>query len=346
MPLTGFAVLPMIHEFRALLRREHVRHSAGVTMGIYDREYYRDESGGSGWFSGNAPATKTIVLINVGLFLAQWVFRGLNLVELLSASSSDLFERGYVWQLVTAPFLHADAWHILVNMLFFWFVGREIESMYGSLDFTLMYITAAVLSTLGWAVLDYAGPDQASGYMLGASGAVMAVVVIYAMYYPRREVLLFFVLPVQIWLLLIIFLGMDFLQLMNQLSGGVSSAGVAFASHLIGAGYGYLYKSYDLRWTHLIGKRPFRPRLRVVSPEPRERERGSTLSSSSSPAPRPGPRVAPNVFHNEDKDLLDQRLDEILAKIAQQGRDSLSDEENRILLEASRQARARRSDHV
>jgi len=33
-------------------------------MGIYDREYYRDETGGSGWFSGVAPACKTIVAIN------------------------------------------------------------------------------------------------------------------------------------------------------------------------------------------------------------------------------------------------------------------------------------------
>lgn len=313
-------------------------------MGIYDREYYRDESGGSGWFSGIAPATKTILLINVGVFLAQWVFQGLGLVSLLAASSVDIFEHGYVWQLVTAPFLHADPWHILVNMLFFWFVGREIEAMYGSFDFTLMYLTAAVLSTFGWAVLDYAGPDQGSGYMLGASGAVMAVVVIYAMYYPRREVLLFFVLPVQIWLLLLIFLGMDFLRLMQQLSGGVSSAGVAFASHLIGAGYGYLFKSYDLRWSHLIGNRPFRPRLRVLTPDPRER---SSSYSSGSPRPSsPGPRVAPGVHYADETDQLDERLDQILAKIAQQGRDSLDDEENRILQEASRRARARRSDHV
>jgi membrane associated rhomboid family serine protease len=277
----------------------------------------------------------------VGVFLAQWIFREMSLVALLAASSSEIFEDWYVWQLVTAPFLHTDAWHILVNMLFFWFVGREIEAMYGSLDFTLMYLTAAVLSTFGWAVLDYAGPDQGAGYMLGASGAVMAVVVIYALYYPRREVLLFFVLPVPIWLLLVIFLGMDFLQLMNELSGGVSSAGVAFASHLIGAGYGYLYKAYDLRWTHLIGKRPFRPRLRVLTPDPRDR--GSAVS------PRPsssGPWIAPSIFYDEEKDQLDERVDQILAKIARQGRGSLTDEENRILQEASRRAQARRSDRV
>ena len=149
--------------------------------------------------------------------------------------------------------------------------------------------------------------------MLGASGAVMAVLVIYAMYYPRREVLLFFILPVQIWLLLVVFLGMDFFRLMQELSGG-SSAGVAFASHLMGAAYGYAYKSYDLRWSQLLNGRRFRPRLKVFSPE----TRGKAASPTSS-TPRPsstGTRYAPSVFYTEEPDGLDERLDEILAKIA------------------------------
>ena len=44
-------------------------------MGIYDREYYRDATRGSGFLSGAAPACRMLILINVGMFLAQWVFR-------------------------------------------------------------------------------------------------------------------------------------------------------------------------------------------------------------------------------------------------------------------------------
>ena len=130
-------------------------------MGIYDREYYRDETAGSGWFSGVAPACRAILLINVGIFLLCWVFRDARLDSLLAASSRDIFERGHVWQLLTAAFLHLDAWHILFNMLFFWFAGREVESIYGTYDFVLMYVTAAIVSTFGWAALDYLGPGQA-----------------------------------------------------------------------------------------------------------------------------------------------------------------------------------------
>ena len=123
-------------------------------------------------------------------------------------------------------------------MLFLWFAGREVESIYGTRDFALMYITAAVISTLAWASLDYLGPSGGAGYMLGASGAVTAVLVIFAMYYPRREVLLFFILPVQIWLLLVIFVAWDFIQLMQELRGG-ASAGVDG----VGGGFADNFKS-------------------------------------------------------------------------------------------------------
>ena len=40
-------------------------------MGIYDREYYRDETGGSGWLSGTAPVCRTLILINIAVYIAQ-----------------------------------------------------------------------------------------------------------------------------------------------------------------------------------------------------------------------------------------------------------------------------------
>jgi len=58
-------------------------------MGIYDREYYRGETRGSGWFSGVAPACKTIILINVVVFVLQTLStHDGQLEEWLSATSS------------------------------------------------------------------------------------------------------------------------------------------------------------------------------------------------------------------------------------------------------------------
>ena len=314
-------------------------------MGIYDREYYRDSARGPGFLSGAAPTTKMLILINVGVFLGQWF--GLIREDWFAATSQDIFERGHVWQLLTSAFLHDThgPFHLIFNMLFLWFVGSEMESMYGRRDYLILYLTAAVISTLTWASVDHF-VLHGNGICFGASGAVWTLVVLYTLYYPRREIYVFF-FPVEMWLLVVILLARDLFELMQEariprgMSGG---QGIAFASHLGGAAYGYLYKRFDLRWSRLISARPLRPRLRVVSAEPRERAYpkppGQSSRTASPDAPRPTP---PGPSFPEEQ--LDARLDEVLIKIASQGREHLTEEEHRILEEASRRARSRRNDH-
>jgi membrane associated rhomboid family serine protease len=319
-------------------------------MGIYDREYYRGETRGSAWLTGIAPACKTIIIINIIAFfvapqLDHWFERwmGPRFVDnYLLASTDGIIGHGRVWELLTAAFFHADVFHILWNMVFLWFVGREMESMYGTRDFVAFYVMAAMLSTLGWTLISLLRHDE--GVMLGASGAIMAVVVVYAIYYPRREVLLFFVIPVQMWLLVGLFLLHDLYVLLNPEARGAMS-NMAVASHLTGAAYGYLFKRFDLRWSHLNWWRMRRPRLRIVMPEPRE-PLGSRQSTGSSWASDPATAPRPTTAAVVPEELLEAKLDEVLAKIAREGRSGLTEEENRVLQEASKRARNRRSDRL
>src|SRR5689334_10257863 len=85
---------------------------AGVLMGIYDREYYRGETRGSAWLTGQAPACKAIIIINVIVFFLIPYFETSGLFDHLAASSRGIFRHGEVWQLVTATFLHANMYHI------------------------------------------------------------------------------------------------------------------------------------------------------------------------------------------------------------------------------------------
>ena len=316
-------------------------------MGFYDRDYYREATRHSGFLSGTAPACKAIITVNVAVFLGQWLFQRAIPWDQLMASSSDIFEKGHVWQLLTAPFLHSTAnkFHIVWNMLFLWFVGRDMEAMYGRREFTAMYLAAAVFSTFCWAVVDYFVQGRGSGSMLGASGAVMGVVVLYALYYPRRELLLFGLVPIEMWLLVVIYQGCDLLSLLQEMDGSAGFGhGVALASHLGGGAYGYLYKRFDLRWSRLLASAPRQPRLRLIVPEPRERVAPlpSNQAHTASTAP---PRPNPSGF-SFPEEQLDARLDEVLVKIASQGREGLTDEEQRILQEASRRARNRRTDRT
>ncbi|WP_422929539.1 rhomboid family intramembrane serine protease [Singulisphaera sp. PoT] len=313
-------------------------------MGISDREYYRDETSGSGWFSGVAPACKTIILINVIVFLLTNSNAHSPLERMLEARSFEIFRQGHVWQLLTATFLHANFSHILWNMLFLWFVGREMESFYGTINFTALYLSAGIISTLGWAIADYFLISHYVQHfpMVGASGAVMSIVVLYALYYPHREMLLFFVLPVQTWLVVVLFLSRDAWEFLTR--GSMGGPGTAVAAHLTGATYGYLYKHFDLRWTRLISGRVGRPKLRVIMPEPREKP--SVRQSGPTWSPDPATASKPSGTAVVTEEQLDARLDEVLAKIAREGRGKLTEEENRFLQEASRRAQNRRSDRI
>jgi membrane associated rhomboid family serine protease len=312
-------------------------------MGIYDREYYRGETGGSGWFSGVSPVCKSLIGINVAVFLlGQLINRGDNdpfIRAYLAASPDGTFHHLRLWELLTATFLHAGPLHLLGNMLFLWIVGREMEALYGSRDFLAFYLCAAILSTLAWCLVDVASNSDPTVPMMGASGAVMATMMLFTLFYPRREILFFFI-PMPIWVLVTLYLVYPMLPV---LAGQPSD--VAIMSHVGGAGFAWLFKKFDLRWSRLFSGRVFKPRLRIFSPVPREqtRTRSPSPSRTSATVGSAGKSAPASVIPEEQ---LDAKLDEVLAKIAREGRSGLTEEEIRVLQEASRRARIRRSDRI
>ncbi len=326
------AIAPILREFG----------QSGADMGIYDREYYRGETRGSGWFSGLAPVCKTIIVINAIVFLFEQLTQLDEQITTtyFAASTEWTLRHLYLWQLLTATFLHGNLWHILGNMWFLWIVGREMEALYGSRDFLAFYLAAAIFSTLMWVLTAAVGHDPRP--MIGASGAVMAVVMLYTLYYPKREILLFFV-PMPMWLLLAIYLAYPLLPVLSGANAGTTQ--VAIMSHLAGAAFAFVFKQFDLRWSRIISGRIFKPRLRIFTPVPREPTRSRTPNPSRTTANvgGAGKSAAVSVIPEEQ---LDARLDEVLAKIAREGRAGLTEEELRVLQEASRRARIRRSDRL
>jgi membrane associated rhomboid family serine protease len=308
-------------------------------MGIYDREYYRGETGGSAWWSGASPVCKSIVLINVVVFVLEQLTKNPEIPQIidnyLAASPEGVFRHYRIWELLTATFFHESIWHLAGNMWFFWIVGREMESLYGSRDFLAFYLSAAIVSTFFWVLMDSMSPQH--HIMIGASGAVMAVVTLFTLFYPRREILFFF-LPMPMWVLLVIYL---VFPLVPALNGG--STQVAIEAHGAGAAFGVLFKHFDLRWSRLFSGRLSRPKLRIFTPVPREQTRTRSPNPSwTSASVGSASKSAPVSVLPEEQ--LDARLDEVLAKIAREGRGGLTEDELRVLQEASRRARIKRSD--
>ncbi|MBX7075386.1 MAG: rhomboid family intramembrane serine protease [Pirellulales bacterium] len=287
-------------------------------MGLYDRQYYREEDDErSGVFASNLSVVARLIILNIGVFFVDFLSRG-ELGAWLSAYATLPRHPWFAWQLLTAGFAHdtTNVWHLLWNMYFLWLFGGEVERHYGRREFTLIYLALLVLASLTWVVCEniaYGFAPPPGDRMLGASGAVMGMAVIYACNFPRRVLMLLGIIPVQVWILVSLYVMFDLLQALQVGRG----SGTAVTAHLGGAVFGFLYFQSRFKledWFHGPSlKRLFKrgPKLRVHRPE-------------------------------EDADLS-ARVDRVLEKISREGEASLTRAERKLLESASRKYQQRRS---
>ena len=146
------------------------------------------------------PTIKFLLIANIGVYLLQ-ILPGIGhfLLEWGSLVPAAAFSGGQVWRLLTYMFLHdpISPFHLLFNMLALWMFGMEIEVLWGSRRFAWFYFISGVGSGC-FSVLHLFSPAMRVTGVIGASGAVLALLTVYAIYYPHRQVLLFFILPVNI----------------------------------------------------------------------------------------------------------------------------------------------------
>ena len=95
--------------------------------------------------------------------------------------------------LITSGFIHGDFGHLLFNSLTFFFFGPPLEHRIGTARFVALYFIGLVLSSLGTVYKQRNNPDYAA---LGASGAIMAILFAYIVYYPKQMIYLYFAIPI------------------------------------------------------------------------------------------------------------------------------------------------------
>ena len=291
-------------------------------MGLSDREYYRDADQPGFRLAGPQSLVTRLVVINVLLYVVDALFfRSTHWLMLAMAVRPETLVKPWLWwQFLTAGFAHSpvEVWHIFGNMLGLWMFGRDIEYSRGPREFLRFYLLAIVLGTVAWAARLYLfeGADSRTAILLGASGGVTAVILLFVCQYPRRTILLMFVLPVPAWVLGLLLIVTNVMGT-YQIAQGTSQ--VAYDVHLVGAAFAIAYwrLNWNLanwlpgRWPGLQRKwlKP-RPRLRIHDPDPEQ--------------------------HYRD---LDAEADAVLEKLHQQGEESLTPRERHILEAYSRRMR-------
>jgi membrane associated rhomboid family serine protease len=95
--------------------------------------------------------------------------------------------------IITSGFIHGDFGHLLFNSMTLFFFGPPLEHRIGTPKFVALYFIGLIVSSLGTVYKQRNNPDYAA---LGASGAILAVLFAFIVYYPTRELYLFFALPI------------------------------------------------------------------------------------------------------------------------------------------------------
>lgn len=191
------------------------------------------------------PALTAMVWLNVAVFLAWQVAaevygaQGLAVMSRHFTVSLAAMRHDRFWTLLTSEISHATLPHLLLNMLALYTLGSDVERIAGPRAFLGLYATGALAASLGHLAYCALGTPVPA---LGASGAVMAIATVSALLFPRRILLVFFILPMPALTAMGAFVLFD---LWGLVSPGADS--VAHAAHLGGAAWGYLWWRFRAR---------------------------------------------------------------------------------------------------
>ncbi|MBO6515251.1 MAG: rhomboid family intramembrane serine protease [Bacteroidia bacterium] len=290
-------------------------------------------------FNKNSSPIRKLILVNVAIFLlASLVFgvaqlygskeQAKQLLSILSIPSDFPSFIKKPWTLVTYMFMHSGIRHIAGNMLMLYFLGRILLDFQSNRNFYQIYFGGGLVGAGLYLLVFNLFPSIVGGAglseMVGASGAVLSVVVATAVLVPNYEIFLFGAFRLKVkWIAVYLVLA-DILFFGNGNQGG-------HLAHIGGALFGGLYILYiqgriGLNLFRRISN-PFKAKYTIVDERDILRQRTVKTEKKSSNSTT-GRVNSPHKPRQEE-------VDAILDKIGQSGYDSLSKEEKDLLFRAS-----------
>jgi membrane associated rhomboid family serine protease len=259
--------------------------------------------------SGGVPAqnrgTLTLLVITCLVSVLQMVPGIGPLVENSGQLSHfAVFKQGEVWRLVTYMFMHAGGGHLLFNALALWMFGPIIEQQWTTRSFVLFYLWAGVLSGAFCVFMPLYSP------IVGASGALLALLTVYAWYFPRNQILFFFFIPMPVWLAVVI------TGVVSLLLSQTGAGGVAHFIHLGGIVVGVVYMALKTQFPRYM--------QRLADQRSAARKAQFTIVSGRQQASESRAR---------------EKVDALLKKISEKGMHSLSEAERQELEAESKKLR-------
>jgi membrane associated rhomboid family serine protease len=284
------------------------------------------------------PAIQWLLALNIGLYFLQTMLFGNEGVFSRLALDPARFPSAW-WTVVTYMFVHAWLTHLAFNMFTLWMFGPRLEQVWGTRSFAYFYLWCGVGGAI--AHLIFAGDVG----VIGASGAISGVLVAYALRWPDEEIYLFGLIPMKSRWLITAMIGMN---VVFALSPG---SGIDWTAHLGGMAFGWLFlklssvgglsrvrgwvssapeDSEDMPRAVPRNRSPMRDRDATGVDEVVTRSNAVVLRES---------KPLQQVPRKESPKEHAARVNVVLDKISEQGIESLTADERKLLEEMSRKLR-------
>lgn len=179
-------------------------------------------------------ATLIIIIINVVVYFLFTMTPLAAKQNYVALSAIGFFRLHMFWQPVTYMFMHGGFSHLFFNMLALFFFGVNTEKAIGTKEFLLLYFVSGILCGI-ISVVIYFFTGYFFLFLIGASGAIYAILLAYAVIFPRSRIFIWGILPVPAPILVIAY---AVIELGSQL---FSLDGVAHLTHLAGFAIAWLY---------------------------------------------------------------------------------------------------------
>ena len=186
------------------------------------------------------PVVKKLMIINGAIFLLM------TIAGLFSPGFPAVIKNNFglshlgfahqfkLWQIFTYMFLHGSFFHVFMNLFALWMFSGDLEQLWGGRRFLRYYITTGMGAGICIAFMNFIIADSygVSPVTIGASGAVYAILLAYGLTWPNRQVLVWFVIPVKMKYLVMIFGLFEFFGTLGTVSG--SGGNISHIGHLGG----------------------------------------------------------------------------------------------------------------
>lgn len=223
------------------------------------------------------------------------------------------------WTLISYGFLHSGFFHLFFNMVMLNFAGRLFQTFFTQKQFLGMYLFSLLFSGLAYSIAYTLLGGE--GIIVGASGAVLAVLTAVTVYQPLMELRLLLIGNVKLWHVTGVILLLDVLQISMSNTGG-------HIAHLAGAAFGVIYMKLLQSGTDL--SQPVTKIITFFATLGRPKSKSPFTRVHKNPQRKTTNATSKVVL----KDKKQQQIDEILDKISQSGYDSLTQAEKEFLFRA------------